>query len=197
MKTPQIRIQSTPAKLGLTIQNAKHTYNQPKTEQHIEQPKAGVSIKREPPKLSIDQTKAWQNIGLKSVFVRAEEYANHAKQKGLEHIATMAQEGDELMRIESGGNSIASQAKRMIDGLWEFNIQPGGLPAYDLVDVSFETGGANIDVQRKEPILKATKRGPEFKYERGQVTPQIEQYSDVKIDFDILKFKGDRFETNI
>lgn len=197
MQTPQIRIQSTPAKIGLTIQNAVHTYKQPKAEQHIEQPKADVSIKQESPKLSIDQTKAWQNIGLKSVFVRSEEYANNARQKGLEHIATMAQEGDELMRIESGGNPIASQAKRMVDGLWEFNIQPGGRPTYDLVDISIEAGGANIDVQRNEPILKATKRDPEFQYERGQVTAQIEQYSDVNIDFDNLKFKGYRFETNI
>ncbi|KGP91402.1 hypothetical protein N780_19425 [Pontibacillus chungwhensis BH030062] len=197
MQTPQIRIQSTPAKLGLTIQNAKHTYKQPKAEQHIEQPKAEVSIKQQPPKLSIDQTKAWKNIGLKSVFVRSEEYANHAKQKGLENIASIAQEGDELMRIESGGNPIASQAKRMADQLWEFNIQPGGSPAYDLVAISFKAGGAMIDVQRNEPILKATKRDPEFQYELGQVAAQIEQYSDVKIDFENLRFKAYRFETNI
>ncbi|QSS99615.1 hypothetical protein IMZ31_16320 [Pontibacillus sp. ALD_SL1] len=185
MQTPQIQIRTTPAKIGLTIQNAKHTYKQPQAEQQIQQPGANLSIKQEPPKLSIDQTKAWQNIGLKSVFVRAEEYANRAKQTGLEHIATIAQEGDELMRIENGGNPIASQAKRVVDGLWQFTIQAGGRPAYDLVDLSFETGGAKIDVQRNEPILKANRREPQFQYERGQVTSRMEQYSNVEIDFKI------------
>lgn len=197
MKTPQIRIQTTPAKLGLTINNAKHTYRQQKADQRIEQPTADVSIKQKPPKLSIDQTKAWQNIGLKSVMVRSKEYANHAKQKGLENIATMAQEGDELMRIEKGGNPIPSQAKRMIDKLWEFNIEPGGRPVYDLVDISVEAGGANIDINQNRPILQATRRDPEFQYERGQVSTQMEQYPEVDIDFKNLTFKGYRFETNI
>ncbi|MCD5325910.1 MULTISPECIES: DUF6470 family protein [Pontibacillus] len=197
MKTPQIQIQTTLAKIGLTIQNAKHTYKQRPAEQQIQQPKADLSIKQESPKLSINQTKAWQNIGLKSVFVRAEEYASHAKQKGLEHIATMAQEGDELMRIENGGNPIASQAKRTVEGLWDFTINPGGRPAYELVDLSFNTGRATIDVKRNEPILRATRNEPQFQYERGQVTARIEQYSDVNIDFKNLTFKGYRFETNI
>ncbi|MFC7062470.1 DUF6470 family protein [Halobacillus seohaensis] len=183
MAVPQIQIQSTPAKIGLNINRGQQTIRQPKAEQSIQQPKADLSIEQRPGKLTIDQTKAWHNIDLKSASVRTGETAQVAEQKWMEGVARVASEGDELMKIEHGGNPIAMQAKR--NAGFEFDIQPGGRPAYDLVDISFQPSGADISVQRNEPIINTTKRDPEISFQRGKVSTYIQQNPDLQIDWKV------------
>ncbi|KGX86796.1 DUF6470 family protein [Pontibacillus marinus] len=196
MDFPQIRLNTQQAKTGLNIQNAKLTMNQQKADVRIEQPQADVSIKQHSPKLTIDQSNAWSNLGLKNVFERTRDTAQHANQKFLENLAKMSQEGDELMRIENGGNPIASQAKR--NAGWDFTYKPGGMPVYDLVSLSYEPGRADINVKQNDPIIQTTPRKPQFQYQRGDVSTQVKQYSNVDVDFVGLKYVGTQgFEISI
>jgi len=169
---------------------------QPNADVSIQQPKADQNIKQHPPKLTIDQSNAWSNLGLKNVFERTRDAAQHGNQVHHEGLARMAREGDELMRIENGGNPIAAQAKR--NAGWDFDYKPGGMPVYDLVSLNYEPGRAEINNQRKEPIIQATPRKPQLQYQAGQVSVQTEQYSDVQIDVENLKYKGTQgFEITI
>ncbi|WP_431804177.1 DUF6470 family protein [Halobacillus andaensis] len=183
MNVPQIQIQSTPARLGLTINKGQQTIRQPKAEQSIEQPQAEMSIKQRPGQLTIDQTKAWHNIDLKSIAERTKETAQVGEQKWMEGLARVASEGDELMRIEDGGNPISAQAER--NAGFEFEVKPGGRPAYELVDVSYEPGGAEISVEPQKPIIHTTKRDPQTSLQPRNVTGFMEQYPDLKIDWKV------------
>ncbi|MYL54005.1 hypothetical protein GLW08_11715 [Pontibacillus yanchengensis] len=196
MQVPQVQIQTTEAKLGLRTQNAKVTLQQPKADVSIQQPEADLSIKQHPPKLSIDQSNAWRNLDLKNVFERTRELAKHGNQTWSENLAKMAQEGDQMMRIENKGNPIASIAKR--SGHWNFDIQVGGMPVYDLVSIDYQPGKAEINAQANQPNIKATPYNPEFTYKRGQVNSQMKQHSSINIDVKNLKFKGTQgFEMTI
>ncbi|MCP3028103.1 DUF6470 family protein [Halobacillus sp. A5] len=168
MTIPQIQIQSTPAKLGLTINKGQQTIRQPQAEQSIQQPKAKMSIRQSTGQLTIDQTEAWHNLNLKSTAVRTKETAQVGEQKWMEGLVRMASEGDELMRIEDGGNPIAAQAER--NAGFEFEVQPGGRPVYDLVDISYEPGGADISAEPQKPILHTTKQDPETSLQPGSVS---------------------------
>ncbi|MFG6147991.1 DUF6470 family protein [Halobacillus sp. B23F22_1] len=183
MNVPQIQIQSTPARLGLTINKGKQTIRQPQAQQSIQQPQAEMTIKQRPGQLTIDQTKAWHNIDLKSIALRTEETAQVGEQKWMEGLARMASEGDELMRIEQGGNPIAAQAER--NAGFEFDIQPGGRPSYDLVDLSYQPGEAEINVEPREPIINTVKQDPETSFSPGNVSSYVEQYPDLKIDWKV------------
>jgi len=193
---PQVKINIRDTKIGLNTQNAQLTMKQPKAEVNIQQPKADQNIKQHPPKLTIDQSNAWDNLGLKNVFERTRDTAQHANQVHQEGLARMAREGDELMRIENGGNPIAAQAKR--NAGWDFDYKPGGMPVYDLVSLNYGPGRADIQVKRNDPIIQASPNQPQFQYQRGNVSAHIEQYSNVDIDFEGLKYIGTQgFEMTI
>jgi len=136
---PQVKINRRDAKIGLNTQNAQLTMKQPNADVSIQQPKADQNIRQHPPKLTIDQSNAWSNLGLKNVFERTRDTAQHGKQAHHKGLARMAREGDELMRIENGGNPIVAQAKR--NAGWDFDYKPGGMPVYDLVSLNYEAGG--------------------------------------------------------
>ncbi|UOQ45728.1 DUF6470 family protein [Halobacillus salinarum] len=183
MEMPRLQVETTPARLGIMTHNARQTIRQPDAELSIQQPKARLLIEQRPGKLTIDQTRAWQNIDLKSIFVRSDEMVSDARQLWLEGIARAAQEGDELMRIEHKGNPIATQAEE--NSRYQFELDPGGLPAYDLVDIHYAPSEAEINVEPQKPVIEAQPRKPELGYQRGNVDLHMEQYPDVKIDWKV------------
>ncbi|MBN9655909.1 hypothetical protein J0K78_16660 [Halobacillus sp. GSS1] len=183
MNIPKLQMQSTPGRIGLRINKPEQTIKQHQVEQSIQQPKADMKIEQKPGKITIDQTNAWHNLDLKSVMARTEELVGIAKNFWMEGLARVSREGDELMRIENGGNPIAEQAKRNTG--YDFTFQPGGRPTYELVQVSYQPGEAQIDIQRREPIIKNKKRDPEHHYRPGNVDVSMEQMPDLKIDWKV------------
>ncbi|SDO18977.1 DUF6470 family protein [Halobacillus aidingensis] len=183
MDIPKLQVQSTQGRVGLTVHEPKQTIEQHKADQSIQQPKADMKIEQKPGKLTIDQTNAWHNLDLKNVLVRTEELVGIAKNIWMEGLARVSREGDELMRIENGGNPIAAQAKR--NAGFDFTFQPGGRPAYELVQTIFQPGDAQIDIQRRDPIIDNKKREPEHHYRPGNVDVSMEQMPDLKIDWKV------------
>ncbi|MFC0525412.1 DUF6470 family protein [Pontibacillus salicampi] len=196
MELPQVQISTTDAKLGLTIKKARVDIQQPNAEVAIEQTEATQRIEQKPAKLTIDQSNAWRNLDLKNILERTRELAEHGNQTWMENLAKMAGEGDELMRIEYGGNPIASQAKRNAE--LTFELQPDGMPVYDLVSIHVERNEPIIQNEQNLPKITTTRKNPEFIYERGSVTAKLEQFPTIDIDVKNLKFKGTQgFEITI
>jgi hypothetical protein len=183
MNIPKLQVQSTPGRIGLTINEPKQTIKQHKVDQSIQQPKAVMKIEQNPGKLTIDQTNALHNLDLKNVLVRTEELVGVANNLWMEGLSRVSREGDELMRIENGGDPIASQAKR--NAGFDFTFQPGGRPTHELVQTNYQPGEAQIDIQRREPIIENKKRDPEHHYRPGNVNVRMEQMPDLKIDWKV------------
>ncbi|MFD2922572.1 DUF6470 family protein [Halobacillus naozhouensis] len=183
MSVPQLQLQSTDARIGIRTQPGQQTIRQHQAKQSIQQPKAQMTIDTRPGKLTIDQTKAWHNLDLKNVFARSDELVSDARQIWLEGIARVSREGDELMRIEDGGNPIAAHAKQ--NAKYEFTLQPGGRPAYELVDLHYEPAQVDINVEPQEPIISAEPRKPDISYQRGNVDIFMKQYTDIQIDWKV------------
>ncbi len=196
MNLPQIRLQSEQAKISITKTKGQQSIQQPKAELDIQNPKIEMDIERTPSKLTIDQTKAWEDMDLKHIFRRTEEFAQQGYQDWLEGLARRAEQGDELMKIEQGGNPIAAQAKVNSESpMKEFNI--GWIPSHNSVKIHYEP--SKVDIRWKtQPAVNRTKpRKPIIEYNPGDVKIDLAKHADLKIDFENLTYKGINFEMNI
>lgn len=196
MQLPQIRLQSTFAKIAIKTTPPVQEIKQPPAELDLQQPSAEMKIETTPAKLTIDQTKAWEEMDLKHIFRRIEEFAQQGYEDWLEGLARVSRQGDELMRIEDGGNPLAEQAKENSeDPIYDFNI--GWIPSLFSVKTNFEPAKVHMDVKVQQPIIRAKINKPMIHYTPGKVTMDLAQRNSLKIDFVNLRFVGTNFEISI
>ncbi|QIZ65901.1 DUF6470 family protein [Geobacillus subterraneus] len=196
MQLPQIRLQSTFAKIAIKTTPPVLEIKQPPAELDLQQPSAEMKIETTPAKLTIDQTKAWEDMDLKHIFRRIEEFAQQGYEDWLEGLARVSRQGDELMRIEDGGNPLAEQAKENSeDSIYDFNI--GWIPSLFSVKTNFEPAKVHIDVKVNKPMNQTKINKPMIHYTPGKVTIDLAQRNSLKIDFVNLKFVGTNFEISI
>lgn len=182
MQLPQIRLQSTFAKIAIHTTPPVQEIKQPPAELEIKQPPAQLTMETTPSKLTIDQTKAWEDMDLKHIFRRIEEFAQKGYEDWLEGIARVSRQGDELMRIENGGNPIAEQAKENSEEpMYEFNI--GWIPSLFSVKTNFEPTKVHIDVKAHKPMIQAKVNKPIINYTPGKVNVDLAQRNSLRIDF--------------
>ncbi|MEK3992166.1 DUF6470 family protein [Robertmurraya sp. FSL R5-0851] len=183
MKIPQIRMQTTPAHIGISTKKGEMSIEQPLGDLQIEQPKAFLNITKIPGKLTIDQTQARADIDLKSVKLRIEDAARLGKQDLLSGIARRIQEGADLMQIENGFNAISSISKRNIEGeKKEFNI--GWVPSIGSVKISYEPGKVDVEATPNKPKIEYNLNKPIINYNPSEVTINLKQHASLKIDFE-------------
>ncbi|SHF89223.1 DUF6470 family protein [Ornithinibacillus halophilus] len=182
MQTPQIQIRSQFAQIQMQTLPSRQEIQQPKAQLSIEQPKADLSISRIPSKLTIDQTQAWEDMGLMHVFRSNEIFAQNGRQGLLEGISRRAQQGDELMRIENGGNPIVSQANANgYDSMKQIGIK--FIPSHNSVKISYQPTEVQIDVKQNEPNITVQPQKPIHNYEPGSIDISMKQYAELEIDF--------------
>lgn len=196
MLFPQIRLESFFAQTELTINKPKQEIRQPKANLDIQQPKAELTMQRTPNRLSIDQRQARADMDLKNVSQRIEEAAQRGRQDLLAAIARIAQDGNELMRIENGGGAIARQAKRNSEGPPDsFNI--GFIPSHFSVKIGYEAGKVDINVKENKPVINAHINKPIHDYAPGSAEVGLSKYQSLQIDFENLRYVGIGYEQKI
>lgn len=183
MNIPQIRIQSTPAKIEMRTIPAKLSFEQPPGELQIEQLQSDLNITRIPGKLTIDQTQAREDIDLKSVKKRMEEAAQQGKQDMLSGIARRIREGSELMKIENGFHAISSISKRNSEGIpLEFGL--GFVPKRGSVKTNYDPSRVEVEFTLNRPKISYLMNKPVYDYQPGKVKIDVKQYQSLEIDFE-------------
>jgi hypothetical protein len=196
MNFPQIRMQSTPASIGIKTTPGKLEVETPPPALDIQQPKGKMEIERRPSKLTIDQTEARADMDLKSVRRRIEDFARQGHEDWLAGLARMSQDGDELMRIENGGNAIAEQAKRNSeDPIYDFNI--GWIPSAGSVKIQYDPGEVKVNIEPQKVINNTQVVKPHINVSKAQVDISLQKYADLQIDFVNLKHVGVNYEHEI
>jgi Family of unknown function (DUF6470) len=199
MNVPQIKLESTSAKIGLTIHKPVQEIQQRPADLIIKQPKAELQIDRTPSQLTIDQTEAWADMDLKHISRRIEEFAQKGYEDWLTGLARMAQEGDDLMKIENGGNPISEQAKINSESpIYEFNI--GFIPSADSVKLNYHPSVMKLNWLTHKPEIDVQINKPVHNYKPGPVDVDLIQKPSLSIDFVGLyideKVKDDGYDTS-
>ena len=196
MQLPQIWIESQLAILGIQTKAAIQEIKQPHADIQIRQPKADIRIETSKGQLTIDQTQAWEDMKLYSPLRSIEVFAQNGKRGWLEGIARRAQEGNQLMKIENDGNTIADIAYQKVKPE-TLNYTIGWIPSHFSVKTHYEPGDVDIQALPREPEINIIPQKPVISHTPGNVIYQMEQYPDLKIDFINLKHTGNGFETTI
>lgn len=182
MNIPKMQIQSTKAQIGLNIHKPVQEIEQPKATLDLQQPKAKMSIQTTKSQLSIDAYEARESMDYKTSMSRTREIAQRSIQEALEGMARRAQEGNELMRIENGGNPIADQAKRRGRQPYSsLNIK--FIPQADSVKINYQPASVDIQVEPQKVINNTTTNKPIHHYTPGKVNVEMLQYPSLKIDW--------------
>jgi len=181
MNIPQIQIQTTRGILGLQTTKPIQEIEQPKATLTQRQPAAILEISTTRPQLSVDTTEARAEIDLKSVFGRIDEYVQLGKQGAMEGIARRAQEGQQMMKIENGGNVIPEIAKQ--------NATPSPAPIgirfignHSTIQVSIKPGTTDVRFTPQKAVNDVQINKPIHQYTQGKVTGVMEQYPSIQID---------------
>jgi hypothetical protein len=181
MKLPQIRIESTFAKIGLQITPPVQEIEQPPAELFIQQPPAEMMIDVVPGRLTIDQSQAWADMDLKHIFQRIEEAAQEGYQNWLAYLETVSQQGDELMEIENSSDVLATQAQiNSEDPPLEFNV--GFVPSPFSVKIHYEPAKLMMDWKINKPMIDIKARPPIIDYKPGKVNIDMAQHNSLRID---------------
>ncbi|MFF2500361.1 DUF6470 family protein [Peribacillus sp. NPDC058075] len=182
MQIPQIRLQTTPMKIGMNIEQPVQQIEQKAAVQSIQQPQAILEIQTTPGKLTIDQSKAREDMDLKSLSVRVDEFAQQGYQDWLAGMARRAQQGMELRHIEKGGNPLAEQARQNSKGP-EKSFNLGWIPSPFSVKLDYLQAEVKIEATTQKPIIDAQINRVNHTYTPGSVDVEILQKNALDIDF--------------
>ncbi|KAB2953636.1 hypothetical protein F9B85_03170 [Heliorestis acidaminivorans] len=107
----QLHINQQYGKINLSIQKPEFrlSIRHPQLQLKIAEPR--LQMQQSEGQLEIDQYPSRASLGLKNRTDALKDYAQAGRKAALEGAARRAQEGNALMRIEHGGNPIASIAK--------------------------------------------------------------------------------------
>jgi hypothetical protein len=181
MSFPQIRMEATLAKLAISTTRGELQITQPPADVTIEQPKPEMVMNVTPGRLTIDQSQAWADMDLKHIFRRIEEAEQEGYESWLAYLATTSQQGDELMKIENGGDVLASQAQiNSEDPPLEFNV--GFVPSPFSVKIHYEPAQLMIDWNINKPLIDIKARPPIIDYKPGKVSIDMAQHNSLRID---------------
>ncbi|MRX72188.1 hypothetical protein GJU40_08490 [Bacillus lacus] len=182
MNIPSIRIESTRAQLGMKTLPPQMEQEQRPADVSIQQPSAEVTMETTPSVLNIDQSKAREDMDLKSIGRRIEEFAQRGYQDWLQGMERLSIQGDQLMKIEGGGSPIADQAiENSGSPQYEFNI--GFVPSHGSVQITYQPSQLKIEVNPRKPIIEVQQNKPQLVYQAGKVQFEMLQHPQLEIDF--------------
>ncbi|MBS4223191.1 DUF6470 family protein [Lederbergia citrea] len=182
MQIPQIRMQSQSAQIAMETRQARQLIQQPNAELRIEQPQAEMEIRTTPSRLTIDQSQAWEDMNIKSVFRSIEENSQRASQDLLAGIARVSREGDEMIEIHTGRNVIVEQAKRKANPP-PADVNITWVPSPFSVKIHYTPGKTDIQFDTNKPVINVRTQNPNISYQPGDVYISLKQRNSLNIDF--------------
>lgn len=184
----QLQISTKMARIGIETQAGRLSIESRPARLEIHQETGRSTIETRKPRLEIDQYPARAQMGYKSPMDAAYEMAWMGRQRAMECIAEMADEGNRLRAIENGGNPIRDIA---IEKAWPQKQRQGGFTPNASPEFHFVPGEVVItppEVRNPVHIGYEARFIPgdlNVQYSPGNVKVFMRQYPEVKIDVKI------------
>ena len=181
MRIPQLRMTSQLATISIKQEEGKQYIQQPQAILQIRQGEADLQIHTTPPRLNIDQSRAWEEMDLMPISKRIALQGQKGFHDALDGTARRAREGREMMEIEKGGSPIIDQAARRAHPPMK-QLGMSFIPTPLSVKTMYHPGKVEIDATRKDPNMEVNIQKPRHHYERGGVAIGMKQHADLQID---------------
>lgn len=173
----RLNISTQPIRLSYTTQNAQLNLQSSRPKVQMETTAATLEIRQPRGELTIDQTSLRYSIGLKNNVDFARDNAALGRQTVMDAIARIAEEGDQLARIESKSDALADIAadsafSEVPEITWAHITAPD--IHYQVNPVQFNGNAGKINFT----ILPGTVQG---NYQPGSIDIHVTQYPSIEI----------------
>ncbi|UKS26135.1 DUF6470 family protein [Paenibacillus sp. HWE-109] len=188
MPIPQIQMHLQNARLGIDADIGVQDIKQPKATFEITTQSPRLEIHSEKSKLYIDSSKAWDALGHGPALQTFSKIYSRAHDVALQGIAKIVEDGNRLAAIHHGGNAIAEIAKEKGAEFFEFEFM--GEASIDNVDLNYDPGSIDIQVEEGKVNINSHPNAPEINYTRGKLDIYMIQYPKVEIIPPQIDVKG-------
>lgn len=177
-----LEIRTTWSKIGIQTYRPFLEIQQPSGKLKIKSQKTQLVIDRELPRVLIDQSACFKELGFKTPMEFTAEMAQKARQRALEYVGEIAEEGDFLARLEyKGPHPLAELALRRMERddylEWNFDLLPKSRPKFDV------RGHLKIDWQVLEGKVEFEPRPPQLHYRPWVTKIYLRQQGEVQIRY--------------
>lgn len=189
MKLPSIQISTVNGQIGISKDPTTVQMRQPMADMKMRQPHADVKYIQRDAKINIDQTEAFADAGLKHISRHIREWAEKGKQQVSKATATIASQGDQMMKIENKGSVIPQIAKtNSEDPMRDINI--AFIPSsVSKVKINYTPGEFKVNAQPKEVEIEIKPNKPVIKVNPGNTNIYLKQKS--AISFSVVGLNVD------
>lgn len=181
---PQIQLQIQDIQMNYSIRPPQVNISQPEAQVSISQPAAILDITAEMGKLSIDQSQAFSEAGLKPISEVNRDYVQKGKQAVLAAIAKKAQQGEQLMHGAGKGQRgapIAQVAKQNAAVQPPKKINIDFIPSPGAVKMDYTPGEFDIHIEAQKPKIDVQVNKPKIDLTYGDVTGTMTQRPSVEV----------------
>ncbi|MGP4073867.1 DUF6470 family protein [Piscibacillus sp. B03] len=197
MDFPKLNITQQSAKIGMNQTPGQLSIRQPQADLEISQPPADLKIHRRPSKLTIDQSQVFKELNMVGPLESTKQAAQEGERKAAEGTSRVANEGDQLMRIENGTDGVIAQiAERNAFDDYQ-PIQMKWIPSNFAVKFDYDPGDVEVEANANKPIINAKHNKPEVDYQQSKLETYLQQKNSIDINFENLKYKNLGFEMEI
>jgi hypothetical protein len=178
MSIGQIQIRQTPALIGIDADPGTQNIRQPKATFEMETERPKQEIRQPQGDLQIDQTRAWDALGVGPILEAMSRIYSQAKNVALQGVARIVENGNRMGDLRYKGNPIADMAEQLKFEHFEFDYY--GEASYDNVDIHYTMHKPEITVEDGQVHLNTRVNPPEISYNRGKLDIYIRQYPKVE-----------------
>lgn len=179
MQLPSLQISSVHGKIGMKAHRPHIQIQQHDPGFSMKQQHAQIEISTQASRLTIDQTEAFASANSKHIYRLNKEFVAKAMNNARETTSKYASQGDQLMRIENGGEVIPHLAKvnSTLFSDKEFNI--GLMPRPFSVKINYQPSKVSVNVKGGSVDIRAEKREPTIQHRPWQTDVYMRQKNQI------------------
>jgi len=180
MLIPQIHFKQTPARLGIDADLGTQDIKQPRAQYEMKTTRPKQDIQSPHGELEIDQSQAWDALGLGNILESLQRIYSQSKQLAIQAVAKKVQEGNRMAASSyTGENVIASLAKESTtegsNGV-DFYGEASFLNVHERYtahkpEINTTPGSVEINTQPSAPIIN---------YNRGKLDIYMAQWHSIE-----------------
>jgi len=175
----QIQIRQQYARIGIDADPGRFEIRQPPATLEMRTTNPKVLIEQPKGDLYIDQSKAWDALGLGGSLRVMDTIYSSARDIAMQGIAKIVDRGNRLAAIHQGGNPIADIGLEASYRFREYDF--AGEASYDNVDIHYVAQKPIIDVVEGKVEISAHPNRPEVNYQRGKLDIYLQQRESLTI----------------
>lgn len=178
MKLPQIQIQQQYGKIGIQTKNASQEIRQPKATFEMTTTRPQVEIYSPRGELIIDQSRAWDALGVGGNLQTMSRIYAQSKELALQGVANIVEKGNRMAAIHTGEDAISGIAQSQ--AFRQFELHFLGEASYLNVDIRYTARKPEINVTNGRVNINTHPNRPEVNYNPGKVNIYMLQWPKVE-----------------